>query len=166
MNEINQQNFCDWIDMEQLLDYTDIIKFNMCILEKYDHMDNDSFEKIINKMINGYGSLTKTSGYCLFYADIEKIDKIWKESKKYIPRKFEEHNNQLSQLKYLKARKDLFELDVLIPPILIVKNDVEFMNRSAYFTNLRDLGQKYIPIVSYMDCAKDFHKIAYDGIKH
>lgn len=165
-DRVNQQNYFEWVDMEQLLDYSDVIKSNMRILEKYDHMDNDLFMKIINKMINGYGSINKTSGYCLFYADIDKIDKLWKGSKNYISHDFEHNPNQLSQLKYLKARKDLFNLDVLLPPILIVNNNVEFMNRSAYFANLRDLGQKYIPVISYIDCVKDFHKIVYDNINH
>lgn len=162
-DEFNQQNFSDWVDMEQLIDYTEIINKNIHILEKYNHLDKNLFIKIINKMVNGFDSISKTNGYCLFFADINKIDNLWKKSKNYISDDFSQIKNQLSQLKYLDARKDLFNLNINMSPILIINDNLEFLNRSHYFANLRDLGQKYIPVISYVDCSKNFHKIIYQG---
>lgn len=149
----------DWVDMEQLMDYTSVIKDEMYILDKYNRLDDNLFANITNKMINGFDSIIKDMGYCLFYADVNKIDDLWKNSKQYIPRQFEQNKNQSLQIKYLKSRNELFNLKVDIPPIIVIDKNIEFMNGSKHFANLRDLGRKCIPVISYVDCAKDFYKI-------
>jgi hypothetical protein len=63
--------------------------------------------------------------------------------------------------KYLGSRRDLINLRVYKPPIIVINFDgqIEFENGRNRFANLRDLGVKFMPFIVYKEDLAEIKKI-------
>jgi len=130
------------------------------LLKRYNKLSSELFIEIIQTMITIFNVNFEVPNF-MFYADINKINKLWKNDNQYISRNFNKINNQM---KYLKSRENLFNLEVKEPPILsFLSNNttISFTNGRHRFANLRDLKAKYIPVIMPLHQHHLLEKIVY-----
>jgi len=141
-------------------DYKDKLNDKKELLKQYNKLSSELFTKIIHNMTTIFDMIPE-SPYCMFYADINKINKLWKNDNHYISRNFKKIKNQM---KYINSREDLFNLKVKEPPILsFLSNNttISFTNGRHRFANLRDLKAKYIPVIMPLHQHHLLEKIVY-----
>jgi len=92
--------------------------------------------------------------------NIQKINNNWKKSSSYI----DKYDNLLYshvKAKYLGSRRDLINLRVDKPPMIVINFDgqIVFENGRNRFANLRDLGVKFMPFIVYKEDLAEINNI-------
>lgn len=135
------------------VDDTLIQKFIKNMIEGYkqsissDNYDNDEFDEV--------DDFDKFNKYELFVCNINEINELWKHNEFYICDDINKLNNKY---KYMQSRIDLYNNRVKYPPKVRLANlnnlkssreciKIKFNNGKNRFSNLRDMGSKYIPIL-------------------
>ena len=129
----------------------EFIKNNEYLLKEYVNTD-ELISVIKNYKCNNYEIIEEFN--------IQKINNNWKKSSSYI----DKYDNLLYshvKAKYLGSRRDLINLRVYKPPIIVINFDgqIEFENGRNRFANLRDLGVKFMPFIVYKEDLAEIKKI-------
>jgi len=129
-------------------------------------LEKEVSEEIIENCINLMDKYKPKKEEIKIYANVKKINELWKKDKSlYISKIYENIENKA---KYLNSRKDLIEGNISEPPKIYYNEEKEliiFENGRHIFSNLRDLRCKKILIITDVKTKKILEELENNKIE-